>query len=413
VEAAGGRGVLTKGDNVVEAEQGQVGTTSVLVVSGSQEFLAKVEAQLRPHEREWRIEMATDAAAAITSLASGPVDVVVAEAGLTTPDGTSLLVHVRDAHPAAVRIVLGNEGSASSCLAVAHQVLSPAVDATIVRGVILRSIELRSRLTDPTVLELLGSLPSLPSPSGALIELQQVLGEAEVDTAKVARVVATDVAMSTKLLQIVNSSYYGLSRTVDDAGEAVRLLGSRLVGEILLTVGLLDAVTKRGSAHDAELSAMRDRSLARADLAATLADKAGRATASVRRVWNGAFLHDVGAMLLVGSGVEHDSGVERLHATIGGALLAIWGLPPQLVELVAMGDLAPTAASSEAHLYSWLAGEFQRESTAEPTPSDDGTATPEAVDDEAEHAELVSSVIRWAGLSRIDLSVHRAHPVAA
>jgi HD-like signal output (HDOD) protein len=374
----------------------------MLFVSANQGFLADVEKQLQPH-REWEVHTTSTVDAALGELGSGRFDVVVAEAGLNTPHGGSLLVHVKETQPAAVRIVLGGEGAAHACLAVAHQVLNRPVDSIVVRSVLARSIELRSRLTDPTVLELLGSLPSLPSPSGALLELQRVLAEPEIDTMRVAKVVSSDMAMSAKLLQIVNSSYYGLSRSVEDPAESVRLLGSRLVGEILLTVGLLDAITKRGSGVDAQLTEMRDRALARADLAAALADKAGRAPVAARRVWNGAFLHDVGEMLLVGTPREHDPEMERLHATIGGALLAMWGLPPQLVEVVALGDLPPSSASSEAHLYTWLADEFLH--PAVPVDGDETAA--------AEHSDLVASVIRWTGLASFDLSQFRSQPAAA
>lgn len=379
----------------------------LLFVDGDAKYLAELEQRLHPHHDEWDMHFANGAAAALDQIASTTFDVIVADAvdAETLTDGTTLLAHLASVQPATVRIVMSRDGLAPTYASKAHQVLPKPCDPPLLRSVILRSIELRARLSDPEVLAILGSLKSLPSPSTAMLELQRVLDQADVDTAKVAKVVSTDVAMSTKLLQIVNSSFYGLSRTVDDPAEAVRLLGAHLVGEILLTVGLLDAVAGRDAALEDQLQAMRDRSIARADLASALAERAGRASTVVRRVWNGAFLLDIGKMLLLGTDHEHDPEAERLHATIGGALLAMWGLPQQLVETVAMSDLPPQASSGETLLYAWLASAFL---TVEPDSSDGSDAADDAAS--VARAELTASVQRWAGLASADLSSFRPQP---
>ena len=371
----------------------------ILFVDADAAVLTDLELRLRPHRDEWDMHFADGAAAALDQLIATTFDVFVTDAvdGETLTDGETLLAHVAAAQPAAVRIVLSRDGIAPTFTSLAHQVLQKPCDPHLLRSVILRSIELRARLADPAVLEILGSLKSLPSPSTAMVELRRVLDAHDVDSAKVARVVSTDVAMTTKLLQIVNSSFYGLSRTVEDPAEAVRLLGSHLVGEILLAVGLLDAVASRDSSADQQLQALRDRSVARADLASTLAERAGRAPAVIRRVWNGAFLLEIGKMLLLGTDHENDPEAERLHATIGGALLAMWGLPRQLVETVAMSDLPPQASSGEAQLYAWLATRFL---------DDDGN-------DDQLRDEPAASVIRWTGLASADLSQYRLAPAAS
>ena len=115
-------------------------------------------------------------------------------------------------------------------------------------------------------------------------------------------------------------------------------------------------------------------------------------------MWNGAFLLDIGKMLLLGTDHEHDPEAERLHATIGGALLAMWGLPQQLVETVAMSDLPPQASSGEAQLYAWLATHFLDDDGSEP---DESTA------------ETMSSVLRWTGLASANLSSFRPAAVSS
>ncbi|MFN8020355.1 MAG: HDOD domain-containing protein [Acidimicrobiales bacterium] len=374
----------------------------VLVIDHDPISLASLEQKLAPQRHEWTIEFRSDEPSA-ADLAGTPWDVVLADTAARAADGQTMLAVVKSALPSAVRIALTTDANALTTLSTAHQVLPRPCDPGLLRLTIRRSVDLRARLADPQVLEILGSLPSLPSPSTAMIELQQALDSVAIDLNRVARVVSSDVAMTTKLLQIINSSFYGLRRTVEDPAEAVRLLGPQLVGEILLTVGLLDAVTSRSPEVEQQLRAMRDRSLARADLAANLADMAGRASAVVRRVWNATFLVDVGSMLLVGTEREHEAGIERYHAVIGAALLGMWGLPPNLVEAVALSDQTPESTFPESVLYAWLASAFLRTSDADPTDGDVERDSSTVIVDE----QLLGNVVRWTGLSSADLSGFR------
>ncbi|MCB1001804.1 MAG: HDOD domain-containing protein [Ilumatobacteraceae bacterium] len=381
----------------------------VLVVDHELDALVTLERQLSHQRAEWELEFRSDELTA-DHLGLG-WDVVVADTAARAADGQPLLALAKSAAPSAVRIALSADAAALATLTMAHQVLPRRCDAGLLRLTVRRSVDLRARLADPKVLEVLGAMPSLPSPSSAMLELQQALDAASIDLHRVSRVVSSDVGMTAKLLQIINSSFYGLSRTVEDPAEAVRLLGPNLVGEILLTVGLLDAVAGRSPEVEDQLRSMRDRSLARADLAANLADLAGRAPALVRRVWNATFLVDVGRMLLVGTDFEHDPEVERLHAVLGGALLAIWGLPPNLVEAVALSDQAPESTTPETVLYGWIANAFLVGNDAiERAAIADGevaaTAGAPVVDD-----EMLAAVVRWTGLSKADLSAYRRSPV--
>ncbi len=373
----------------------------VLVIDHDPISLASLEQKLAPQRGEWALEFRSDEPSA-ADLAGTPWDVVVADTAARAADGQTMLALVKSALPSAVRIALAADAGALATLGTAHQVLPRPVDAGLLRLTIRRSVDLRARLADPKVLEIIGSLPSLPSPSTAMLELQQALDSISIDLNRVSRVVSSDVAMTTKLLQIINSSFYGLRRTVEDPAEAVRLLGPQLVGEILLTVGLLDAVTSRSPEVEQRLRSSRDRSLARADLAANLADMAGRAPAVVRRVWNATFLVDVGSMLLVGTDREAEPGIEQFHAVIGASLLAMWGLPPNLVEAVALSDQTPESTSPESVLYGWLANAFLSTSDLSASDTVDGASAAPTVDE-----QLLGSVVRWTGLSSADLTSYR------
>ncbi|MFN8021723.1 MAG: HDOD domain-containing protein [Acidimicrobiales bacterium] len=334
---------------------------SLLFVDDEPEILAGLRRMLRAHRFEWDMWFADGADAGLVLLAEHQFDVVVTDMRMPGTDGAELLACVRRLQPSAVRIVLSghaDESSAQRSLPVAHQFLSKPCEPDRLQAVITHALELRSQLRDVSLLELVGSVSALPSPSASVVQLQALLAEPDADPDRVADVVASDVAMSSKLLQVVNSAFYGLSRSVDDPAEAVRLLGAPVVGEIVLCNELLDGFRARRLDRDAEerLRLVQAVSAARAQLALVIAIETGRSRGEQRRIWSEAFFADIGDVLFLGLDTTGTCEVDaRTRRLAGAALLEIWGLPHHLVETVASADRVPGVAASEGHVVTWLA----------------------------------------------------------
>ncbi len=91
-----------------------------------------------------------------------------------------------------------------------------------------------------TVLENLHQLPALPS---VVLEVINSFVDTEISTALLANKISQDQALSAKLLQISNSSFYGLSRQVGSINEAVMILGFDSVRSLAVAVGLIHALS--------------------------------------------------------------------------------------------------------------------------------------------------------------------------
>ena len=78
-------------------------------------------------------------------------------------------------------------------------------------------------------------LISLPD---VYLQLKEVLADPDYTTAKVAKVIACDPAVSARLLRIVNSAYFGLATQIDSVNRAVSLLGTRGVYDLVLAVSV-------------------------------------------------------------------------------------------------------------------------------------------------------------------------------
>lgn len=188
--------------------------------------------------------------------------------------------------------------------------------------------------------------------------------EANVDT--IAETVSLDPALSTKMLKTVNSSFYGLPKTIGSVHQAIVVLGLNSVKTLALGFSLVGKLTQPG-AEDFDQMAYWRRSLYCATAAKLLCEKLNIVQAE--EVFMASLLQDVGQLAFVQvlgeeygvilKAAEGDhrilSALEREilggdHTEIGGALTESWGLPPLLVESIRLHERADEADENMVQL---------------------------------------------------------------
>lgn len=90
-----------------------------------------------------------------------------------------------------------------------------------------------------TVLDSLHQLPAIPA---VVLEVIDSFN-GDISTALLAQKISQDQAISAKLLQVANSSFYGLSREVGSIHEAVIILGFDSVRTLTVAVGLIHGLS--------------------------------------------------------------------------------------------------------------------------------------------------------------------------
>jgi putative nucleotidyltransferase with HDIG domain len=183
--------------------------------------------------------------------------------------------------------------------------------------------------------------------------MEEELRQDEVSLEKVAGILERDLAMSAKVLQLVNSAFFGLTEEVTEISEAVRLLGVDIVKSLALANHVFleweDLADPRFS-HDA----LYDHSLEVAALSRKLAQQQGCDQADVREIYAAGLFHDLGKLVMAANMPEllaevgrltADNGTPRVavekrimgatHAEIGAYLLVLWGLPDDIVNAAA------------------------------------------------------------------------------
>jgi HD-like signal output (HDOD) protein/CheY-like chemotaxis protein len=331
---------------------GGVERKHILFVDDERNILQGLQDLLRKQRKQWDMSFALGADAALDELARARFDVVVTDMRMPGMDGAELLARVKEQYPSVARIVLSGHADRDAivrALPVAHQYLSKPCSAEILRSTIERVWSLHTLLADPRTRELVGKMDKIPSPPAIYWELTRAAANPDVGLADLGKIVEKDPAMSAKVLQLVNSSYFGIAQKVASVPKAVTYLGLELLKVLAISAHVFGAVSM-APVEGFSLEEVQNDSLVVAQLARTFLNNSKNAD----EVFGAAIVHDVGRIVLA-TGVPERyahvirtaAGIHRAlhlveadelgvtHGEVGAYLLGIWGLPLNVVETAA------------------------------------------------------------------------------
>lgn len=98
----------------------------------------------------------------------------------------------------------------------------------------------------PSLEELVARVANLRPVSGVAVRVLALTTEPAVSAHELADVMSADQALSTKMLRMANSAYYGHARRISTVRDAVVLLGSRTVRSAVLVSTVMNRSTNEG-----------------------------------------------------------------------------------------------------------------------------------------------------------------------
>jgi HD-like signal output (HDOD) protein/CheY-like chemotaxis protein len=320
----------------------------ILFVDDEPRVLKGLENLLRRQHRVWDMVFAATSDAAIKELESRPFDVIITDMRMPRMDGATLLKQVRERFPGVVRIVLSGQTDqqmARRAISVAHQFLAKPCDGEVLRRVIARALSLQELLDDSGLRERVGSVDSLPSVPQVYEALIAALDDPSISLGSLARIVEEDSGLTAKVLQLVNSAFFGLGRETTSVSDAIRYLGIDVLKSLVLLIHATTATT----AQARQIAEIHDRSIVTAQIAKLVAKDTPASSDAV----TAGILADVGNLVIgygmgLGDAIAEGARAKQVpaheverevigytHAEIGAYLLGLWRLPYPIVEAVA------------------------------------------------------------------------------
>jgi putative nucleotidyltransferase with HDIG domain len=197
---------------------------------------------------------------------------------------------------------------------------------------------------------LVGSLRDLPPLPRVFTELKLALANPKTTTEQISQIVEQDVAVTAKLLQLVNSAFFGAAREVTDIKTAVTRLGMSVLQDLVLSLAVFRSFTANEYVSQEFIEEVHRHAQSTARIAAGLIQNTQMSPAVVLA----ALLHDIGKLVIAERTPAHlaralgqaeeegrplyeveESLIQISHAEVGAYLLSLWGLPSPVVEAVA------------------------------------------------------------------------------
>jgi HD-like signal output (HDOD) protein len=391
----------------------------IAFVDGNPGSAAGLRRELAPFATRWEVRFFLQPDHALEALSREHFDVVVSDFGRPGMDGLSFLDEVRRRSPDIVRFVVSDlhqEITKLRTTGVAHHYLAKPCGTSTLQRSLKRASSLRHQLRSPHLASTIANTKTLPKAPTLYQQLTAELRTEEPSLARAGAIVGKDPAMTATIMRIVNSAYFGLRRPVTDIGQAVTLLGFNTITALVLSSHLFRQV-RLSPRHAGAVEELQARSVETAALAKALLVS----DASTRELGETAYLAGIlsecGKLIfaanwpdafVVTEGSGGDAAVEHQtfgcdHTLVGAYLLAMWGLPDDIVEAVAYrltpsiceGGGSPVLAA--VHVASAL--------NARNGPGDEPALDSQFV----EQTGLTDTVSHWMRIAD-ELAVQRRHP---
>lgn len=195
----------------------------------------------------------------------------------------------------------------------------------------------------------ISDLPTLPAVLTAINKLMQ---DPRTSAEELGRTLATDPALTAKVLKLVNSAFYGFPGRIGTITQAVVVLGFSTVRNVVLTTSVLQALEQKGSGPGFDVHAFWLHSFCTGATAKVLARELR--LRYVEEAFIAGLIHDMGKLILrqylreefdkvLAYRNQHDTLFREAegrvlgfdHQDLGAYLAERWNLPKDLIHAIA------------------------------------------------------------------------------
>ncbi|MBX3095937.1 MAG: HDOD domain-containing protein [Fimbriimonadaceae bacterium] len=203
--------------------------------------------------------------------------------------------------------------------------------------------------TQITIEDIIQQTSDLPVMSSVALRVMREADNSNTTAARLSHWLGQDPALSSRVLRLSNSAYYGLSRKVNTIQDAVVILGLRCVRNLAMVAATYPWLSKPLEGYGLAPLMLWQHSHSTALGSQYVAQKSGRLNPDV--AFTGGLLHDIGKLALNASLDRKADALARLadlngwtfveaertvlgfdHGQVGGHLAEKWNLPQEMVD---------------------------------------------------------------------------------
>lgn len=332
------------------------GTARILIIADEQRDQTTLKGLLAEAAPDRTAHSVSSTKEGLAVLEKQDFEVVFCDLGAGPEVAAQFLQEVWKVRPRTVRFLLARGLTPDlmvTCALGSHHFLQKPLDAQTLAAALSRADAINQYVRNDRIQSLVSRMRTLPSRPSLYLEVMRELRSPTASAATVGELVEKDLAISTKLIQVVNSAFYGMAQQVTDPAAAVLLLGLETTASLVLSIeafARFDKVKPIYFSMDKVWKHSQSVAASAKKIAELLCNDADVA----RNAFTAGLLHDIGKLALALNFEEQYQGAIKLaekqklsaseveaqvfgatHAETGAYLLSVWGLPLPIVEAVA------------------------------------------------------------------------------
>ncbi|MBM2814340.1 MAG: Response regulator [Ignavibacteria bacterium] len=326
---------------------------NILFVDDDADALEFYKKLLGSMNGDWMQYYALSGNEALEIMQGNNIDVIVADLRMPQMDGVELLTTVKEKYPHVLRLVLSaheDEMKAIRSIGVAHRFMLKPCDIQELKEKIQRSFQLRNYIQNDKVIAVINSIGELPTIPKIYHRIEEELRNPNSSSETIANIIAGDIGLVTKIMKIVNSSFFGFQGRITNLSQAIILLGLNILKALIIHYYIY-STSKTTPAQNRFIEELSEHSLLVANYAKKIAILEESDKLTIDDSFMSGILHDIGKLVLLNlPDYEADVGSCMVsgnltfqeaefevygftHNEAGAYLLGLWGLPEILIEV--------------------------------------------------------------------------------
>jgi putative nucleotidyltransferase with HDIG domain len=227
---------------------------------------------------------------------------------------------------------------------------------------------LREILFDDAIKKIVSQIESLPSLPAIYTEIVAEMQSDDPSIKNVGTIIGRDVSMTAKILQVVNSVFFGLPQKIGNPQQAVMLLGLETIKSLVLSVKIFSEFSQQKYAWF-NIDAIFNHSISVSTHAKAIVKSEKMDQDHVNYSLMAGLLHDLGKLILATNFndayrqimAESRNSDHRLweleqeafgtsHAEIGAYLMGLWNIENPIIEAIAFHHHPSKSVSNQMGL---------------------------------------------------------------
>lgn len=326
----------------------------IIFVDNEEKILKILKRILESESEKLESHFFNNADDAIAELITNGTDMIVCDLDMYLSSGENLLDFIKQKYPGIIRVILtgySQEATALQAVQKAHQLFLKPIESFQLKEKIYKTLALKKYINNEKLRTLIAGINEIPVLPEFYYKLEHLLEQPDVAISEVKNLITHDPALVAKILQLVNSAFFGFSKNITDLTQAISFLGLKIIKTLVLYLSV--TATVKISPHLLKIqNEIWYHSLKAASIARDIAKELNFTQDEIDNAYAAGILHDIGKLVLLSYNNYYEEVNDRAktchisfceselslfgttHADAGAYLLGLWGLPDLIVDSV-------------------------------------------------------------------------------